>query len=395
MAEPTYSFTIPSITDDTRLDCRIYHPNSLGATTSVRAAVIAHPYAPLGGSYDDAVVLSIVETLLQQDYIAFTFNFRGAGNSEGKTSWSGKPETEDYISLVGLAMHYAEQLSTLINQGTGSTEQSIPPSILLAGYSYGSLVLARLPFIDDIVKRFRAATIGTAAAEIILRARTLAKQNITSLDAKPQPLHNTPRGRFPATESDPSTTRSRDLLVVMGGEETDSSERRRSRDSRRSVDKVVRELPGRIKMHAKQLSDSDRKLHRQKDRHGESAMREKARSSSSPALNVKYLLISPVILPFSSTICPPSFVPTSRAGPAYGSAGSQFLRHPTLAVFGTRDSFTSSKRFRTWAEKQSTLSSSFLWQSVDGAGHFWSEKGVMQVLQERITRFVSKEVVVE
>lgn len=78
--EPLYSFTIPSIEDDTPLDCRIYHDtNSLSnrpGTQLLRGAVLAHPYPPLGGCYDDPVVLALTETLLADGYIIATFNFR-------------------------------------------------------------------------------------------------------------------------------------------------------------------------------------------------------------------------------------------------------------------------------------------------------------------------------
>lgn len=84
---PTLSFTIPSVHDDTILDCRIYHPQCLSTGLSLRsadsaffwdkkAAIVAHPYAPLGGSYDDPVVDLIASTILQQDFIVGTFNFR-------------------------------------------------------------------------------------------------------------------------------------------------------------------------------------------------------------------------------------------------------------------------------------------------------------------------------
>lgn len=81
MTEPAYTFSLPSMEDDTTLDCRIYQPSSLAAITSngsrgVRAAVLAHPYAPLGGCYDDHVVLSVTETLVEQGYVVATFNFR-------------------------------------------------------------------------------------------------------------------------------------------------------------------------------------------------------------------------------------------------------------------------------------------------------------------------------
>lgn len=81
MPHPVYAFTLPSLNDDTPLACRIYHPGNLspgtlGSQTELRGAVIAHPYAPLGGCYDDAVVLSVTEKLVNEGYIVMTFNFR-------------------------------------------------------------------------------------------------------------------------------------------------------------------------------------------------------------------------------------------------------------------------------------------------------------------------------
>jgi anaerobic glycerol-3-phosphate dehydrogenase len=85
--EPHFSFTIPSIHDDTALDCRIYHPQELSRRSSTsdsdstarwskKGIVMAHPYAPLGGSYDDRVVGIVADELLALGYIVGTFNFR-------------------------------------------------------------------------------------------------------------------------------------------------------------------------------------------------------------------------------------------------------------------------------------------------------------------------------
>jgi hypothetical protein len=84
LVEPAWSFTIPSLADDTPLDCRIYHPPHFEAVLAnaaenghaTRGAVVAHPYAPLGGSYDDAVVLALVKCLLREGFVVGTFNFR-------------------------------------------------------------------------------------------------------------------------------------------------------------------------------------------------------------------------------------------------------------------------------------------------------------------------------
>lgn len=80
---PSLTFTIPSIHDDSDLDCRIYNPPSTTLFPSApeppwipRGAVITHPYAPLGGCYDDRIVLAIVEQCLINGLVVGTFNFR-------------------------------------------------------------------------------------------------------------------------------------------------------------------------------------------------------------------------------------------------------------------------------------------------------------------------------
>lgn len=75
------TFTIPSIYDDTVLDCRLYFPSGDDELRSSKewrkkAAVIGHPYGPLGGSFDDPVVELVVKVLLDQEYTVGTFNFR-------------------------------------------------------------------------------------------------------------------------------------------------------------------------------------------------------------------------------------------------------------------------------------------------------------------------------
>jgi hypothetical protein len=78
LPEPTLSFTIPSIHDNTVLDCRIYHPKHFGSNDLIikRSAVIAHPYAPMGGCYDDPVVGIVGATMLEHGFVLATFNFR-------------------------------------------------------------------------------------------------------------------------------------------------------------------------------------------------------------------------------------------------------------------------------------------------------------------------------
>lgn len=86
LPEPALVFTLPSIHDGLPLDCRVYHPLSLSPALPKssqdplswrkHAAVVAHPYAPLGGCYDDPVVGIVASTLLRLGFLVMTFNFR-------------------------------------------------------------------------------------------------------------------------------------------------------------------------------------------------------------------------------------------------------------------------------------------------------------------------------
>ncbi len=79
LSKPDFSFTIPSVHDDIILNCRLYHPKEVSETHALqapRAAIVAHPYASLGGCYDDPVVDTVGAVLLKAGYIVGTFNFR-------------------------------------------------------------------------------------------------------------------------------------------------------------------------------------------------------------------------------------------------------------------------------------------------------------------------------
>ena len=80
LPHPDFIFTIPSIHDDANLECHIYHPraNCSRPQESIqkRGAVFAHPYAPLGGCFDDPVVASVGSELLKAGFVLGTFNFR-------------------------------------------------------------------------------------------------------------------------------------------------------------------------------------------------------------------------------------------------------------------------------------------------------------------------------
>lgn len=81
LRSPTFEFEIPSVHDGAQLDCRLYLPKKvvqLGSASGweKRGAIVAHPYAPLGGCYDDPVVNFVGAELLRAGYVVGTFNFR-------------------------------------------------------------------------------------------------------------------------------------------------------------------------------------------------------------------------------------------------------------------------------------------------------------------------------
>jgi len=78
LGTPSCSFSIPSLHDSTELLCRIYYPKKQSSTETFRNeyAILAHPYASLGGSYDDPVIGSVGSMLLAKGMVLGTFNFR-------------------------------------------------------------------------------------------------------------------------------------------------------------------------------------------------------------------------------------------------------------------------------------------------------------------------------
>lgn len=79
LPKANYAFKIPSVHDDLELDCRLYYPRRTEQNSEIFGkvfAIFAHPYATLGGSYDDPVVGIAGAVLLRYGCSLITFNFR-------------------------------------------------------------------------------------------------------------------------------------------------------------------------------------------------------------------------------------------------------------------------------------------------------------------------------
>ncbi|KAJ2038184.1 hypothetical protein GGI01_000866 [Coemansia sp. RSA 376] len=134
------------------------------AASGQRALIYVHPYPPLGGQFRNNIVHELSARFDSSVGVSVAFNLRGAGASEGRTSWTGTSEQEDLRSILDMLHHQllrlhparhsaADVRSILIQmQARGFLHDDVDidrldgiplPSItstLLCGYSYGSVI---------------------------------------------------------------------------------------------------------------------------------------------------------------------------------------------------------------------------------------------------------------
>ncbi len=106
------------------------------------AVIVCHPHPLYGGSMDNNVVYSLSQTLTQASLIAFRFNFRGAGRSEGQFG-HGIGEQEDAKAAI-----------SFINTVTEVDSERIG----LAGYSAGAGFALPVGFNDERIKALAAVS---------------------------------------------------------------------------------------------------------------------------------------------------------------------------------------------------------------------------------------------
>lgn len=327
---------------------------------------------------------------------------RGAHSSKGRTSWSGKPELDDYNSFAAFLMHYLSYLrpnppSTAVftseqspvspqsqkHQGsaTPTPAQAEDPSIvILGGYSYGSLILKHLPPVPTILQPFTAPLSGSAADEILLRAHKLADQmNLEWINLARDFERRQRKQRKGGHDNK--------LSVTMGGEETSPEKRRSSRDTRRSMDgggsgRRSLDIGNRLKSLSHRGSAN---LSLNPQTPPETTLQ---RPITMP--EVRYLLISPLTPPVS-TLAAPSLVPKFWSRGANGASGDAIAKHETLVVFGDQDIFSSVKKVHEWVNTVRTdPGSRFVGVGIPGAGHFWHEEGVERELREALIKWETR-----
>jgi hypothetical protein len=101
-----------------RIECAVDEPED----SSRGIALIAHPHPLFGGTLDNKVVQTLARALVELGYESWRPNFRGVGETEG-THDEGRGELADLETIV---KHIA------------------PSKLVLAGFSFGASVVARL-----------------------------------------------------------------------------------------------------------------------------------------------------------------------------------------------------------------------------------------------------------
>lgn len=97
--------------------------------------VLCHPHPRYGGEMHNNIVSALAETLQQAGMATLRFNFRGVGRSGGEHG-GGESEVEDVKAAVTYLLH----------------RQAVP-TVVVAGYSFGSMVGLRTGAADPRVHK--------------------------------------------------------------------------------------------------------------------------------------------------------------------------------------------------------------------------------------------------
>ncbi len=101
-----------------------------------RAVVLCHPHPRYGGSMLTPVIMTVEQVFAEAACTTLAFNFRGVGGSQGSYG-DGCAEVADVTG----ALDFLEQTFALR-----------PPRMIVAGYSYGSVVGGRVASTDPRVR---------------------------------------------------------------------------------------------------------------------------------------------------------------------------------------------------------------------------------------------------
>lgn len=248
--------------------------------------------------------------------------------------------------------------------------------LVLAGYSYGSLIASHLPTTETILKRFQNVTNGSAEAEVRLRAASLSAQS--NKDAQ---VYCEAQYAHRSTSHEKLRTSARAMAVIIGGDECEPGSRRMSHEGRRSMEAVRRSMDRSRKKLGLGHHSHDSEIS------GCVVVEEDLGDTEISVPQTHYLLISPLLPPISM------FATMSIHSGRTTDWEEKLIENPTLVIYGDDDIFTSQKKLRRWAEGwKAKPRSHFQFLEVPGAGHFWREEGSDHQLRSAVRQWSQQRV---
>lgn len=306
-------------------------------------------------------------------------------------------------------IHFARSLD---RYSTGS------PLLLMGGYSYGALITTLLPDLSTIIQRFDCKKPEKLALDIMAIASVIAEKednrleanlarNVCSSRSTDRPIDQATNSINPATldnrlSLDIISSRRRSLSAIRYG--CDDSNRRSSlqhcrRVSHDHVD-VLRKSINRLRSISRSgtlqrpsesddiipsrdsipvqdsCSDQDRSLDGMHRSHRSNpwSLGKLAFIHVQPA----YLIISPLQGMVKQVVTFWSAFHTS----------APLSNCPTLAIWGDKDTFTSSKKLQAWCERlRHDGAGMFKSVKVRNAGHFWRDAEAINQLSRAVSEF--------
>jgi alpha/beta superfamily hydrolase len=298
--------------------------------------------------------------------------------SDAKSSCAPEPPASSLVSASPTSPTSQHDMSVRAGQ---------PVRLVLAGYSYGSMIASHLPSADVVARTFRSPLPDSAEAEVRLRASNIAQLRKQDIQTRRWNRMQA-RGRSSLKVSNAANGNSH--AISVGGYESEPTGRRISRESsRKSLDVSVRRSLDRVR---------ERFTSKQTNSTEDTPVETVAASDLKLVVpEACYLLISPLLPPiasFATMFSSLSFAAkksstTLASNIPLSTPNGELALHPSCAVYGDRDTFTSRKKLRKWAEHlKQTSNSQFQFFEIDGAGHFWQEKGSMDRMKNSIEEWL-------
>jgi hypothetical protein len=308
---------------------------------------------------------------------------RGAGDSGGRTSWTARPEAADYATVAGFLLQFLHRIRTAPPEAPADDEGGHGgggegrTDAVFAGYSYGSLVVTRLPDPAALLAPFATLAPGKEAREVATRARMFAEQLGSGALRPPSRGPGGRRGHRRGARSVGGAAGDAAGGGSGGGGEAAAG---RGGDAARRGAEAAPAAPPAGPPGGRPAGDPAPP--------DPAPPRTIMPPGLSPlGLDVHYLLVSPILPPISTLTALPFFGDDADGEEAYLR---KFRERPSLAVFGSGDVFTSARRLAAWCEERRQANARFDWFEVPGAGHFWHERGAMAEATRHVKEWIER-----